>query len=68
MPRTTMVRLSETIVFGRLKLAAFKYWLTKNRRWRKQDPAGVLCTSFCPRCKYYEACSLDLETLEASYD
>lgn len=64
MPQTMMVRLSGTIAFGRLKLAAFKYWLTRNSQWKKHDPAGVLCRSFCPACKYYEECSATLKRLE----
>lgn len=69
MLRITMAKLSGIIASGRLKLAAFRYWLTKKRRWNKYDPDGFLyCKDFCPRCKYFESCLLDLETLEASYD
>ena len=64
MPQTTMAKLSGIIASGRLRLAAFKYWLTRNNQWKKQDPAGVLCKSFCPICKYYKECSSTLKRLE----
>lgn len=64
MPQTTMAKLSETIAFGRLRLVAFKYWLTRNNQWKKHDPAAVLCKSFCPACKYYEECSNIQKKLE----
>ena len=63
MPQTMMVRLSETIASGRLKLAAFRYWLTRKRRWNAigENP---LCKGFCPMCKYADVCESTLKILE----
>ena len=56
-------KLSGIIASGRLKLAAFKYWLTRKRRWNKigENP---LCKGFCPMCKYADVCESTLKRLE----
>ena len=67
MPQTMTGKRSETIVSGRLKLAAFKYWLTKRKRWEKIGEES-LCRGFCPACKYEYDCRYTLKRLEASDD
>lgn len=63
MQQTMMARLSGTIAYGRLKLAAFKYWLTRKRRWNAIDE-NPLCKAFCPMCKYSDVCDSTLKRLE----